>query len=121
MSDEQVMDVPSEDGDHEQEPQDSELIQEAYDSLNRSIEDVLSLLGESNDSILTDWVVVAISQGFDERGRHVASPAIVIPRNNELPIYRAKGLLVDALDGLRSDQATTVIVVSSGDDDEDDD
>lgn len=109
----------------EQEPTDQELEQIAFENLHRAIEDVVSFMGADQTSLLTDWVVVAIDQRYDDEGRLETSPAIIIPRHAaEHPPYRIKGLLVDALDGLRNDETTTYIVVNTnkdGDDDGDDD
>ena len=94
-----------------------EMLNEALLLIERSVEHLLSLMGETDDSILTDWLVVAVSQGFMEDGRPAASDAMILPKRF-LPGYRIKGLLVDALDQLRaSDQQ--IIVMNQGDGEED--
>lgn len=113
--------TPEEEPDFDREPTEAELVQIALENLNNAIEDVLSMLGEDNTSLLTDWAVVAVSQSITDEGQHIASPAILIPRNEEIPIYRLKGLLHDALDGLRNEVGTTIIVVNADSDTEGDD
>lgn len=104
----------------EVEPTERELRQAALDNLQAAIEDVLSFYGEDNTSILTDWAVACVSQAITDDGEHVSSPSMLIVRDNSLPIHRVKGLLVDALDELRSaSNQTTIIVRTDGDDDDD--
>lgn len=105
----------------EVEPTEYELRQTALDNLQAAIEDVLSFYGEDNTSILTDWAVCAVSQAIMDDGRHVSSPTMLIVRDNALPIHRVKGLLVDALDELRSMTSQTTIVVTGDEDGDDDD
>lgn len=105
----------------EEETSEEELVRQAFDRLTLAIEEILSMMGEDNTSLLTDYAVVAVSQTIDDSGRHIASPALIIPRDDELPIHRIKGLLVDALDGLRTEETTTIIVIDGSGLDGDDD
>lgn len=95
------------------------VLNEAIDRVESAIEGLLSILGETTDSILTDWAVVAVSQGMNEEGYPTCSDAIVLPKRY-IPGYRLKGLLYDALDQLRADEAHVIVVPGGhmGDEDE---
>lgn len=102
----------------EREPTADEMLDDALDLVQQSIEHLLSLMGETDDSILTDWVVVAVSQGYLDDGRPIASDSMILPKRY-LPGYRIKGLLVDALDQYRNSEAQIIMLSGSGDEDED--
>ena len=81
----------------------NKVLDDTLDRLEQAIADLLSILGETDDSILTDWVCVAVSQGMTDEGVPVASDAIVLPKRF-MPNHRLKGLLVDGLDQLRNSE-----------------
>lgn len=92
-------------------------VNDAFEQIQVAIEGLLSVLGETDDSLLTDWIVVAISQGMDEGGYPTCSNAIVLPKRFT-PGYRVKGLLMDAIDQLHAAERQPVIVMQAGEDDE---
>ncbi len=102
----------------EREPTADEMLNDALDLVEQSIEHLLSLMGEEDDSILTDWAIVCVSQGFTPDGRPNASDAMVLPKRY-LPGYRLKGLLVDALDQYRNSEMSIITLSGSDIDDED--
>lgn len=86
----------------------------AFELLTAAVENLLSeTAGLDSSLLLTDYCVVAMSQSYDDAGRLVTFP-IVIPRDNEVPRYRLKGMLNEALDDLGS-CGETVIIVSEED------
>lgn len=95
-----------------------EILDDALLLVQESIEHLLSLMGEDSDSILTDWAIVCVSQGFSPDGRPLASDTMVLPKRF-LPGYRIKGLLVDALDQYRNSEMSITVVHSNDDEDED--
>lgn len=101
----------------EREPTADEILDDAINLVQESIENLLSLMGEDDDSLLTDWLVVAVSQGYTDDGRPTASDAIILPKR-WLPGYRIKGLLVDALDQYRASEQQVIMFNSAEDGDE---
>lgn len=107
------------DAEEEREPTAEEMLDDALALVEQSIEHLLSLMGEEDDSILTDWAVVCVSQGFTEDGRPMSSDAMILPKRY-LPGYRIKGLLIDAIDQYRASEANIIMLSGSDFDDEDD-
>ncbi len=111
---------PSEDDELPGDASPDDILNDALLWVEEAIENLLSLMGEGEDSLLTDWLVVAVSQGFSEDGKHpFASPAMILPKRY-LPQHRMKGLLIDGLDQLRASDAQIVVLNSEdlGGDDE---
>lgn len=73
----------------------SDLIEAA---LNEAIKD---LDGHDDSDILMDWVVVCFVTSPD---KETGNGYPTLYSNGELPNYRAKGLLVQALDQIRKDE-----------------
>lgn len=102
----------------EREPTPDEILDDALTLVQESIENLLSLMGETSDAILTDWAVVCVSQGLADDGRPLASDTIILPKR-WIPGYRLKGLLVDALDQYRASENQIIMLNSQVDDDDD--
>lgn len=47
---------------------------------------------DTGGGILTDWIVIAAQQGFDEDGDATTSVGLLLP-NDSFPMYRILGLL----------------------------
>jgi hypothetical protein len=76
-------------------------LKEAYTALDETIREVIRL--EGWEGLVTDWVVVAANQYFDDDGRSMTDVGHVLPDGgNSIPHYRILGLLDYAATGYRS-------------------
>lgn len=86
-------------------------LKEAYERLDRTIRDVCRL--EEWDGLVTDWVVVAANQYFDDNGRSMTAVGQLLPDGGDtVPTYRVMGLL----DFAHSAYQTSVTTPDDGDD-----
>ena len=70
-------------------------------ALRAAIVEHLSERAPESGLLLTDWVLVAATQGWDEEGDVVA--AVVITMSDDSPYYRILGLLAEAETRARAD------------------
>lgn len=74
----------------------------AYDQLTEAVDNVIRARGWDQDGrmLLTDFLVVAVHQGWDGRGNNV-SGYLVMYRDGEMPYNRSLGLLMCGMEQLK--------------------
>lgn len=76
-------------------------LKEAYATLDAAVREVIRL--EGWEGLVTDWVVVAANQYFDDDGRSMTDVGHILPDGgNSIPHYRILGLLDYAATASRS-------------------
>jgi len=96
-------------------PRLSPELKEAYTELEASLEKLLRLRGA--EGVLTEYVMLASLQSFDEEGDAVASVMMVLPHEGGIPYHRALGLVDYTQTVLRAEVARNEAGASHDDDD----
>lgn len=96
-------------------PRLSPELKEAYAELEASVEKLLRLRGA--EGILTEYVMLASLQSFDEEGDAVASVMMILPHGGGIPYHRALGLVDYTQTVLRAEVARNEVGASHDDDD----
>lgn len=79
-------------------------LKEARGRLDQAIRDVIRL--EEWEGLVTDWVVIAANQYFDDDGRSMTAVGQLLPDGGDsVPDYRVIGLLDVALTARRAEYA----------------
>lgn len=79
-------------------------LKEARGRLDQAIRDVIRL--EEWEGLVTDWVVIAANQYFDDDGRSMTAVGQLLPDGGDsVPDYRVIGLLDVALTARRAGYA----------------
>lgn len=73
----------------------------AEEQAEAAVQALIAAYGMQDHGVLTDFVIVAVQQGWDDDGDEVTCVSPLLPR--ALPMYRLVGILEHALVRIRAD------------------